>query len=132
MAVRRKRPRRPRDDHSVRVTTTGALGIASGDLGAAAAIIADGARALAAAWSRKIPPSISVSVSGQVAEITATAPDAYPAETRAKHPLFGNRDHWYGPPGEPFLAPAADARADAAMRRYADKIDRWARDAGFR
>jgi hypothetical protein len=112
-----------------RVTTTGAVG--GGDLAAAAAIVADKARELAGAWSRKVPPSITVSVSGKVATITADAPDAYPAEMRAKHPLFGDREHWYGPPGEKFLAPAADAAAGKAMARYAQKIDKMARRAGF-
>jgi hypothetical protein len=110
------------------VTRLGAVG--GGDLAAAAGIIADGARGLAG-WSQKIPPSITVEVSGKTATITADAPDAYPAETRARHPLFGNRGHWYGPPGAPFLAPAADARAGAAMARYAQKVDRMCRKAGF-
>lgn len=112
-----------------RVTTSGAVG--GGDLGAAAAIIAGKARDLAGAWSQKIPPSISVAVSGRVATITADAPNARPAELRLRHPLFGDREWWYGPPGDKFLAPAADASADAAMARYAKKIDGWARKAGF-
>lgn len=113
-----------------RVTTLGALG-AGGDLGAAARIIADAARGLAASWSVKIPPSISMSVSGRVATISADAPNARPAELRLRHPLFGNREYWYGPPGSRFLAPAADAKADAAMARYAKKVDQMARKAGF-
>lgn len=112
-----------------RVTTSGTVG--GGDLAAAAGIIADRARELAGSWSAKIPPSISLSVAGKVATITADAPNARPAELRLRHPLFGDREHWYGPPGEPFLAPAADASADAAMRRYAKKIDGWARKAGY-
>ena len=111
------------------LTTLGAVG--GGDLAAAAGVIADGARALAA-WSRKIPPDIKVSVSGNVATISASTGPAYPAETRARHPLFGDRKHWYGAPGAPFLAPAADARAGAAMARYAQKIDRMCYAAGFR
>jgi hypothetical protein len=113
-----------------RVTTLGAVG-GGGDLGAAAGIIADAARSLAASWSQKIPPSISLEVAGKVATISADAPDARPAELRLRHPLFGNREYWYGPPGAPFLAPAADAKAGAAMARYAKKIDGWARKAGF-
>lgn len=112
-----------------RFTTLGAAG--GGDLAAAAEEIADGARELAGAWSSKIPPSVRVEVAGSVATITADAPNAYPAEARAKHPLFGDRKHWYGPPGLPFLGPALDARAGAAMARYARKIDRWLRDRGF-
>ena len=112
-----------------RLTTTGAVG--GGDLAAAAEVIAGTARELAGAWSAKIPPSITVEVHGNTAIISADAPNARPAELRLKHPLFGNREHWYGPPGAPFLGPAADARAGAAMARYAKKLDRMCRAAGF-
>lgn len=112
-----------------RQTTVGAVG--GGDLAAAAAVIADTARTLAGTWSKQVPESITVEVSGQKATISADAPPAYPAETRARHPLFGDREHWYGPPGAPFLGPAADARAGAAMARYAKKIDRMCKAAGF-
>lgn len=115
---------------TVRTTTTGFLG--TGDLAAAAEIVAGEARRIAATWSRQIPPDISVSVSGNVATISSDVGPAYPGETRARHPLFGNRRHWYGPPGKPFLVPAADLKADAAMRRYADKVDKMARAAGFK
>lgn len=111
------------------LTTLGAVG--GGDLAAAAGIIADAAKANAA-WSEQIPPRIKVKVSGNTATISCDAPPAYPAETRARHPLFGNREWWYEPPGEPFLGPAADAKAGAAMARYAKKIDRMCRSAGFR
>ena len=130
MAVHRKRARKPHVPQQVtRVTTVGAVG--GGDLAAAANIIADGARELAGSWSAKIPPSISVEVHGKTATISADAPNARPAELRLRHPLFGDREHWYGPPGAPFLAPAADARAGAAMARYSKKIDRMCRKAGF-
>jgi len=112
-----------------RNTTVGAVG--GGDLAAAAGIIADTARKFAGTWSEQIPGAIEVRVSGNTAEISCSAPPAYPAETRARHPLFGNREHWYGPPGAPFLGPAADARAGAAMARYARKIDRMCRARGF-
>lgn len=102
------------------------------DLRAAAEIIAAGARELAGTWSRQVPAAITVSVSGNTAVIEASAPPARPAESRLMHPLFGDREHWYGPPGRPFLVPAADARSDAALRRYAEKIDRWAAKAGYR
>jgi len=106
------------------------------DLRAAAGIIAARARELSGAWSHgehgvAVPDAIGLSVSGNVAVITASAPPARPAELRLKHPLFGDREHWYGPPGEPFLGPAADEASDAAMRRYAKKIDGWARKAGY-
>jgi len=110
------------------LTTVGAVG--GGDLKAAAEEIASRARELAA-WSKQIPGRIVVEVSGNTATISCDAPPAYPAETRARHPLFGDREHWYGPPGERFLGPAADQRAGAAMARYAQKIDRMCRKAGF-
>lgn len=134
MTVHRKRRRQvaPSAPEGLsRIMMQGGLGgIGGGDLAAAAQIVAGKARELSA-WSRQIPPSISVSVSGRVATITADAPPAYPAEMRASHPLFGDREHWYGPPGERFLAPAADAAAGKAMARYSKKIDRMARKAGF-
>ena len=144
MAVpRRARPaRRPRPPRQAGTyaTTTGAVG--GGELVQAAEEIADGARDRARAWSRSVPPSIRTEQQDEKSvTIVADAPPAYPAETRARHPLFaqgergapGSRgwDHWYGPPGEPFLRPAADERAGAAMAKYAKKIDRLAREAGF-
>lgn len=114
---------------TARVSVTGALG--GGDLAAAAGIVADAARANAS-WSKKIAPSITLKVSGNVATIEAPVEPGYAAELRRRHPLFGNREYWYGPPGRPFLAPALEANMDAAMRRYAKKIDTMARKAGFR
>ena len=117
-----------------RITSIAALNGGSGDrdLRAAAEIIRDGEKALASSWSRSIPGSIGLRMDGSTAVIAAGAPVARPAELRLRHPLFGNREHWYGPPGSPFLAPAADAMADPALARYAVKLDRWARAAGFK
>lgn len=133
MAARRPRPpRTPRAPRTpgTRQTTVGMVG--GGELVQAAEEIADGARDYASAWSSSVPASIRTEqVSEKQVNVVADAPAAYPAETRARHPLFGDREWWYGPPGEPFLAPAADAAADPAMRRYAQKIDRMARKAGF-
>lgn len=123
------KPRGPRGPTGVRTTTTG--GVGGGRLAEAAAEIASAARELAAAWSVQIPPSIRVDALEHVAEISSQAGPAYPGETRARHPLYGNRRFWYGPPGAPFLGPAADARAGAAMAKYAKKIDDMARKAGF-
>lgn len=126
----------------VRHTTTGSVG--GGDLKAAAEEIADGARQNAIrAGLVETAGRIEVEVDGNTATISCDSGAAYPAETRARHPLFarGPRDapgaehrgwgRWYGPPGERFLGPAADERAGAAMARYAKKIDRWCKDRGF-
>lgn len=134
MAVPRKRRRTPRRTPGTQQATLGSVG--GGELRAAAEEIADGARRNAAAWSVQIPASIEVDVredeTGGTATISCDVGPAYPAETRARHPLFGDREHWYGPPGERFLGPAADTRAGAAMAKYARKIDRLCREAGFR
>jgi len=113
---------------TVAVSTTGALG--GGDLAAAAGIVYARARANAA-WSRKITATLTLSVSGDVATIEAPVEPGYAAEFRARHPLFGNREHWYGPPGDRFLLPALVSSMDAAMRRYAQKIDKMAHAAGW-
>lgn len=123
---------------TVRSTVTGALSSGSGDLRAAAEIIADKARELASPWSRQIPAAISVQVRGNTAEISCQAPPAYPNEIRGvRHPVYArgpDRREWTWVENEfrPFLAPAADAAGDAAMERYAQKIDGWARRAGYR
>lgn len=115
---------------TIQRTTTGALGAGS-DLGAAARVIADRARELASAWSRQIPPAITVEVSGKVATISCDAPPAYPNEIEGvRHPTFGH-DPWVTNQHRPFLGRAADEQAGAAMARYADKIDAMCRKAGF-
>ena len=133
MAVRRKRPRRPRDDGSVRATTLGALtGSGSSDLGAAAGVIRDKAAELAAGWSRQIPPAIGVRVSGNTAEISCAVGPAYPNEVAGvRHPTFGH-EPWVTNQHRPFLGPAADAAGDKAMARYSKKVDGWLKKDGFR
>jgi hypothetical protein len=137
VAVHRKRkPRQPRTIS--RVASLGALNIpgsntgGDGDLRKAADTIAADARRIAGSWSVKIPPSIYVTVEGNVATVHAAAPNARPAEFRLYHPLFGNREKWYGPPGEPFLGPALDARIDDALRVYARSAGTYAKRHGWK
>lgn len=120
-------------------TTLGAVG--GGDLRAAAEEIAKGARELAAPWAKTgaVVASIRVEMTtGRTALIIADAPGAYPNETGVRHPVFADRNkprtEWTWVPGNlrPFLGPAADLRAGAAMARYARKIDRLCREAGFK
>lgn len=129
--VRKPRPRKP-PRTVARVVALAAVSTGGDpDLRAAADVIADAARQLAG-WSRTVPDSISVRVDGNTATISASAPAARPAELRLNHPLFGDRDRWYGPPGHEFLVPAADLNADAALAKYAKKIDKMAAAAGYR
>jgi hypothetical protein len=133
MAVRRpRRARKPRPPRTPGGTYRGT--VAEGeDLGEAANVIADEARRLGG-WSRQIAEDINVETSGdKTATVWTDAGPAYPAETGARHPLFGNRKHWYAPTDrqKPFLGPAADAKASAAMDRYAQKYERLLKKAGF-
>jgi len=129
-----RRARAPRRSRAPRATggySATALGVGGGELVQAAEEIADGARSNAS-WSATIPGNIRTEqVSENTVNVVADAPPAYPAEVRARHPLFGSRRHWYGPPGEPFLAPAAEQRAGAAMDKFAQVITRKAMEAGF-
>lgn len=116
------------------LSALGAVG--GGDLRAAAEEIASRARELASGWSAQIPGSIEVEVRGNVATISTAVPPAYPNETGARHPVYArgpDRARWTWVRGNhrPFLGPAADERAGAALARYAKRIDRMAREAGF-
>ena len=114
----------------VRFTTTGTLG--TSDLSAAARIVADRAKELAGAWSATIPGRIVTGVAGNVATISCDAPPAYPNEIAGvRHPVFGYPP-WVVNQHRPFLSRAADETAGAAMARYAQKVDRMCRQAGFR
>lgn len=133
MPRRPKRVRKPRPPRQAKGTYRGTL--AEGDdLDAAANVIADEARRLAS-WSQQIAGDINVDSSGdgRTATVWTDAGPAYPAETGARHPLWGNRKHWYVPAAQqkPFLGPAADAKASDAMDRYAQKFERQLKKTGF-
>lgn len=134
MTVRKARPpRRPRAPRAAGEYHATAGSVGGGDLVQAAEEIASQARKNASEWSTSVPASIRTESQGDsLVSIVADAGPAYPAETRARHPLFGNREHWYGPPGQRFLGPAADERAGDAMAKYAGKVDRLVRERGFR
>lgn len=129
-----RRGRAPRKTGSW-VTTSGAVG--GGELVQAAEEIADGARANAS-WSRSIPPSIRTEqVDDNHVNVVCDAPPAYPNELDTWHPVFAQGDDrrkwtWVAGNDRPFLAPAAEQRAGAAMEKFAKVIDRKAMKAGFR
>lgn len=109
------------------------------DLGQAADVIAQEARRIAAANGMpETAASISVQVQGSRAIVYSDAPAAYPNEVAGvRHPVFGPtlrnpKPAWVANEYRPFLAPAADAKASAAMKRYERKLDGWLRTAGFR
>jgi len=95
-------------------------------------IISDRARELSSSWSLRTPIMQRVLVAGNVGIIENFAPPGRPAELRLNHPLFGNREFWYGPPGAPFLRPAAEEKVDEAAWEYAKYIDNVLRDHGWK
>jgi hypothetical protein len=104
----------------------------------AAGIIADQARANAAGWSVRIPPSIKVGGGETEIIIRSAAPPAYPNEVAGvRHPVFGGRGTkrphapWVLNQHRPFLAPAGDQKSDEAVAAFAKVIDDWAKERGF-
>jgi hypothetical protein len=106
-------------------------------LRAAAECIAVLARAKSAAFSTRIPASIKVIGGTGGVWIMAggaggkDAPNAYPFETGARHPLFGNTKYWYPQPKRPFLEEAAAEGAEAAINEFAKVIDDWSDQLGL-
>jgi hypothetical protein len=115
-------------------------------LRAAAEIIAVLARAKSAGFSTRIPASIKVIGGTSGVWITAggpggkDAPNAYPFETGARHPLFGlagdgrpgdraapGKGHWYPQPKRPFLEEAALEGMEPCAAEFAKVLDDWAK-----
>jgi hypothetical protein len=88
--------------------------------------------------SKKIPPSVSSRVVRGIAYVSAggvggrQAPNAYMFEEQgARHPLFGNKKHWYDQPYRPFMEAAIEASADEMAEVFADvAIDIWMKESG--
>lgn len=102
-------------------------------LAEAARLIAEGIRRRASSIpSAKIGPSVHVGQgSNRSAVVYATAPNAYPIETGARHPLFGNREHWYAMKRVLFLEEGAAMKLDDAAEEYGKTADDWLRAYGF-
>lgn len=135
-----RKPRAPRRSRAPRRTGAYAAtagGVGGGELAQAAEEIADGARANAARWSRSIPPNIRTEQHDEMnVDIVADAPAAYPNETDSRHPVFAKGDDrlkwtWVKGNNRPFLAPAAEERAGAALEKFAVILDRLAVERGF-
>ncbi len=96
---------------------------------------AKAARAISAGFSRRIPAATGVfgDVAG-VAVVTdgAVAPNAAPFEFAERHPLFGDREHWYPQPHRPYMDEAAVAAYGAGLNEYAKILDPMTDRAGYR
>ena len=132
MAVRRKRSR-PRRPPRLAAGTYRATLADGDDLGQAANVIAAEARRIAQGNGMpETAASISVHSDGKTATVYSDAPAAYPNEVPdIWHPTFGHKPRVKNK-YRPFLKPAADAKASAAMERYAKKLDRLLAKAGFK
>jgi hypothetical protein len=109
-------------------------------LKAAATVIEDGIwQAARDLPSKKIPPTIRMFIRAGIAYVTAggvgghEAPNAWMfEEAGARHPLFGNRRHWYTQPYRPFMEIGAEKSMDEAADVYADvTIGIWAKESGY-
>lgn len=103
----------------------------------AAQIIANAAKRNAAAFSRRIPPATSVGggLSGKGVYVRTNgnkARNAAPFEFGERHPLFGDRNHWYATPHRPYMEDAAEQTLDRAAEAYAEVVDDWAQQLGFK
>lgn len=107
----------------------------SGNFGKAAEAIAEGIRARAAQFSKKIPPGVHVGQgSATHATVYASIEPGYAIETGARHPLFargpkgsgGGWDHWYPTKQILFMEEGAAAALDKAAEDYGyGEIDDW-------
>ena len=100
----------------------------------AAKRVCDEAKSVAATFSRRIPAATSVqSNSRQVSVVTdvTLAPNAPAFEYGERHPLFGNRDHWYKQPTRAYMTIAVSRKANAAMDEIANVVDDYAKKEGF-
>lgn len=131
MAVRRRRSAVRR----TRVSTQTTVHVSSGGgnrLREAADVIADGIRAFSSTFSKKIPASVHVAQGSETtASVIADAPNAYPIETAARHPLFGNREYWYPMHRIRFMEEGASESLDEAAEVYGETIDDWLREIGW-
>lgn len=102
-----------------------------------------------AAWSSRIPPATKTSLSFtknrpgvSVIVDKNKAPHARPYEHggrpgRFRHPVYARGEDrrawtWVPQQARPFLAPAMEAKGEAAAKQIADVVDRVTREAGFR
>ncbi len=105
----------------------------------AAKIILERAKRNAAGWSARIPPSLTLKVSGSTAVIRSGAPPAYPNEVAGvRHPVFGGRGTrrprapWVRNQHRPFLAPAGDEAADKALEKFGLYVEDLAHKHGYK
>jgi hypothetical protein len=113
-----------------------------GRLKDAAEVIAAQARANAA-WSKRIPAATRVGGGLTAGGVYVRTPGKYarnaaPFEFGKRHPLFarvGSKRYsgeWYPTPHRPYMEDAAEQALDRAAEKYAEIVDDWAHQLGFK
>lgn len=135
MATRQTRRRSPvrRTNVASRTTVLHVGKNASGDrLVQAANELADGIRQVSSTFSRKIPESVDVRPAGEdLVFVVADAPNADPIENGKRHPLFGDREHWYKMKKIPFMEQGVKYSIDDAAEVYGKTVDDWLHEVGW-
>ncbi len=97
-----------------------------------------------AGWSSRIPAATRLSIrfagkgaGASVITSAARAPHARPYEHGGdpgtfRHPVYGNRRNWVSQAARPFLAPAAQAKREAAVREIDQAVEQVLRRTGWR
>src|SRR5580765_1227530 len=97
---------------------------------AACGVFVTAIKATAAALpSKKIPPTVRSYLRTGIGYVSAggtggrVAPNAYMFEEYgARHPLFGNKRHWYDQPYRPFMEEGVEVSLDEAAEAFADAV----------
>lgn len=110
----------------------------------AAEIVADDARLRSSRWSRRVPRSVRLIGGARSVVIAAggvSAPQAWTMEGTntgrpRNHPVFahGPRStwHWVAQTPRPFMAEAIDSQQERMLTAFAQVIDDWAIERGFK
>lgn len=98
-------------------------------------IVGDAARD-EAGWSSRIPDTVKVRVTANAIVIEAGGPDAPHAalaELRGtwRHPLFGDKEHWYSETKPKFLTPAYEKSQAEVGEEMVRAIETTLHDLGF-
>lgn len=103
--------------------------------------VANDARALAEPHSKKVAASIHVRTSGRAGvAIVAGGPqlpiaalmEGHGVPGSWRHPLFGNREHWYEQQRHPFMFPAYEAKKHEVGARLQTYVAKGIRHGGLR
>ena len=107
--------------------------------------VVDAARLSSARWSRRVPASVRLGGGASSVQIVAggqRAPQAYTMEGTASgapiaHPVYARgldrrKWTWVRQTPRPFLREAIDSQIDVMVDKFAQVVDDWAHQAGYK